>query len=87
MYKKVEQSLIDSSLQVQDECPKCSVDWVGLQRVLEEEPLGSYQLDQALIIIMNCPVCKMRFKPLMETCRKVYNARHLDRVGIEFEKV
>ncbi len=84
-WKQLELDSVEEGklLDHQDTCPKCSANWKVLQEDLETEPLGSYELDQTLIIIENCPVCQLKFKLLIETCRRVFTARRLGQVGIE----
>ena len=62
-------------------CPKCGASWDSLQKDLETEPICSRALDQALTIIFNCDLCQLKFKPQIETCRRVYTARRLNKGG------
>lgn len=71
---------------LQDKCPNCSANWKSLQEDLVTEPLCSYALDQALIIIKNCAVCCLKFKAQLGVIDRVYRARRLDKVGIERKK-
>ena len=69
-----------------DTCPKCSASWKALEDDLRE-PIGSYALDQALIIIMNCDVCQLKFKKELDTIKRIYDARQLNKQGFTFERV
>ena len=60
-------------LETQDTCPNpsCKVSWKAIADSLETSPFGSDDLAQALIIIMNCPVCQDRFQKQLEKIDRV----------------
>ncbi len=47
-----------NSLKLQDTCPKCGANWVEVEKNLHTYD-ENYAI--ALAIILNCPVCKLRF--------------------------
>lgn len=77
-------SLVNAFLVNRNTCPKCGFSWVHAEEVLKTEPLTSRELDETLIIIRNCDVCLIKFSPMIETMRKLYNARRLGKRGIEY---
>ena len=70
-----------------DTCPSCSHSWKSAKEDLETAPVGSYALDQTLIIIMNCDVCQLKFKRELDTIKRIYDARQLNKQGFTFERV
>uniref|UniRef100_A0A6M3LGB7 Uncharacterized protein n=1 Tax=viral metagenome TaxID=1070528 RepID=A0A6M3LGB7_9ZZZZ len=50
---------------LRDSCPKCGVNWKSIQEDVEIESLGSESLAQALCIISNCDLCKIKFSRLL----------------------
>ena len=42
-------------------CPVCKVNWEALNEDLHQ-PLKSEACQRALVIVFNCPACKLRFR-------------------------
>lgn len=75
---------LSNSLRQQGTCPVCHASWLTIEEILETEPLtGSFNLDMALTIIMNCRVCQTRFGGQLDIIKKLFQARRLEKQGIE----
>jgi len=51
---------IEESLKHQTQCPKCGADWKEMESSLHESILSdNWHISR--LMILNCPVCRMRF--------------------------
>ncbi len=73
------------SLSAQSQCPACGVSWDAIQDDLETAPIGSYALDQAIGIVVNCTVCRERFAGMLTIILKLAESRRLNKPEISFE--